>query len=240
MNIAIIVQARLGSTRLPRKVLAEAGGKPLLSYVVERVRMSRCSPVVVVCPEGEQREIAAAAAGAFVYSGPEHDVRERFVRYLQGTVGFQHFVRICADSPWIDPKVIDYVVAAHRMAWPENTSLARGLAFVTSNTKPRSFPAGQCVEVADVAGFLTGNKIGRVGRGEPVGDAMTDSDREHVFPWYYRNCPTANVVNPLGDYSHVNLCVDTAEDFERFSDVIGRLERPHWAYGWREIAEMYA
>lgn len=235
-----IIQARLGSKRLPGKVLMEINGKPLLQYVIDRVRMA-CRTVVVSCPINDVRVIGRAVDCRVVgQGGDENDVLKRIQQTLRDVLGDgeQEFVRICGDSPLIDPAIISYIAAAHKVSHPQNTSLIRGMAFVTSNTQPRTWPGGQCVEISDIAGFLTGNKVGRVGRGNAVGDELTDYDREHVMPWFYRNCPTVNVMNPLGDFSAGDMVVDTQEDFVRISQLIFNMERPHWAYGWREIMEM--
>lgn len=236
-----LIQARLGSKRLPGKVLMEINGKPLLQYVVERVRLA-VHYVVVVCPYSDVREIGRAVdCNVHAWEGDENDVWSRFrdaILKLEPR-GTQEFIRICADSPLIDPAVIKYVMQSHKISHPSNTSLVRGLAFLTSNTRPRTWPAGQCVEICDIAGFMTFNKMGR-GRKEEdkKGDEMTAYDREHVLPWYYRNCITANVTNPLGDYSRFNMVVDTQEDFDRINQLILNMDRPHWTYGWRELAGM--
>lgn len=94
------------------------------------------------------------------------------------------------------------------------------------------------MEIADISGFLTGNKIGRAGRGAIVGDELTEHDKEHVMPWFYRNCPSVNVINPLGDFSAYNMVVDTQEDFDRISQLIFNMDRPHWAYRWQDLVGM--
>ena len=209
-----VVQARLGSTRLPGKVLMEIKGKPLLRYVTERVALA-CDQVLVLCPAKDFREIWQACSSADVeikgIPGDENDVMHRF---RMGTPRRGRFVRICGDSPLIDPAVIKAV------------SRFTGMGIV-SNTRPNTWPRGQCVEVIK-AEYIH----------EIPHDKLTDDDREHVTPWMYCNWLHTHVANPLGDFSAVNMCVDTQEDFDRISDVISRMTRPHVEYGWHECMEM--
>jgi spore coat polysaccharide biosynthesis protein SpsF (cytidylyltransferase family) len=217
-----IIQARLGSKRLPGKVLMEIQGKPLLRYLIERLR--GVYPVVA-CPLADAPRIMATVGNicrVVGVAGDENNVHERFKEVINMVDrGGDRFVRICADSPLIDPEVIKYV-ASH----DDHT--------VVTNTQPRSWPAGQCVECFYMLNFLKSPNYHRFGKQPP----MTDEDREHVTPWYYRNNPFLNVTNPDGDFSHVNMCVDTQEDFDRTAAVISKMTRPHWEYGWRELVDM--
>ena len=212
-----VVQARLGSTRLPGKVLMEIKGKPLLRYVTERVALA-CDQVLVLCPAKDFREIWKACSSADVeikgIPGNENDV---FGRFKIG-VGLDNrfFVRICADSPLIDHKLIRYLGTYANQN-------------IVTNAVKRTWPSGQCVEI------LWAPELG-----SPNHEKMSDHEKEHVMPWFYTNRDFLNVHNPLGDFSAVNMCVDTQEDFDRISDVIGRMTRPHVDYGWHEIMGMLA
>ena len=211
-----VIQCRLGSTRLPGKVLMEIKGKPLLRYVTERVALA-CDQVLVLCPAKDFREIWQACSSADVeikgIPGDENDVFYRF----QVGIGLERrmFARICADSPLIDPKVIRYV--------------ATYTGKVITNAVHRTWPAGQCFEI------LWGPELGSPDHGK-----MSAYEKEHVMPWFYTHRDFKNVCNPLGDFSAVSMVVDTQEDFDRISDVIGRMTRPHVEYGWHEIMEMMA
>lgn len=209
-----VVQARLGSTRLPGKVLMEIKGKPLLRYVTERVVLA-CDQVLVLCPVKDFREIWKACSSADVeikgIPGDENDV---FGRFRHGVPMAERFFRVCADSPLIDPAVI-YEVGLY-----SNRKFA-------SNTRPNTWPRGQCVE------FMHAEQFHKIPE-----DELTADDREHVTPWMYCNWLHTHVANPLGDFSAVNMCVDTQEDFDRISDVISRMTRPHVEYGWHECMEM--
>src|SRR3954470_8407931 len=134
-----VVQARTGSTRLPGKVLADLGGRPMLRFLLDRLAPLGVDDIVVATST-EERDDAVAdlalAAGRPVVRGSEQDVLDRFVAALD-TFPARHVVRITADCPLSDPKLIDAVVARHRET----------RADYTTNTLPRTFPKGLDVEV---------------------------------------------------------------------------------------------
>ena len=222
--IIAIVQARLGSQRLPGKVLSEVRGKSLLSYIMERLELCEgLDAIKVAVPLKDHEAIYAALKNhkceVVGVPGDENDVARRF-RYVLGEMQDKFpkaFVRLCADSPLIDPVLVDWMIEQYEGG-------------LLTNTKPRTFPAGQCVEIMDAKGFI----------GLRSGDTKwTAEDREHVTPWFYRNCRFKNTTTPDGkDYSHVNMCIDTYDDFLRVAGVIEKMDRPHTTYGWRELAGM--
>jgi len=213
--IVAIIQARLGSTRLPGKVLMKINGKSLLGYLIER--LDRChglDKIIVAIPGADLGKIPLAVDQFCIWQDDDpNDVHRRFVQCILNKMP-DTVIRICADSPLLDPALVDWMIEQHEGG-------------ITTNVKPRTFPAGQCIEIIDTDVFLAG-KPG------------LDSDREHVMPFYYRTCPYKNVTNPLGDFSSHSMVVDTQEDFDRIKPAIEKMERPHWTYGWREIVEMMA
>lgn len=222
-----IIQARLGSKRLPGKVLMKIKGKPLIRYLLERMeRCKKLTDIIVAVPARDfmriQRETANCSCSVIGVPGDENDVARRFRWVLTRPGQYQvlpkAFVRICADSPMLDPALVDMMI--ERFEAPENKGM------LVTNTQPRTWPAGQCIEIIPTMGFIRGLRD------------ETDFDREHVTPAFYRHCTFRNVTNPLGDFSSANMCVDTAEDFERIKNVIEHMDRPHWSYGWFDLMEM--
>lgn len=213
-----VIQARLGSTRLPGKVLMEIKGKPLLQYCIERVALA-CDQVLVLCPSKDFREIWRACSSRDVeikgIPGDENDVLMRFIRGVPSSAG--QIVRICGDSPLIDPKVIELLMERRTLYNLQ----------INSNTRPNTWPAGQCVET-----FLA--------RGLHMIDYgnLKDGDMEHVTPFMYRNWLVGHIKNPEGNFGHISQVVDTQEDFDRIKAVIEKMERPHTEYGWHEIMEL--
>jgi len=193
-----IIQARMGSMRLPGKVLAQIAGNPMLWHVVNRVRMARSLDQVVVATSNEVSDhpIADFCARKHidVYRGSEEDVLDR---YCQAARKFAHgtIVRITGDCPLVDSAVIDKVVGAHE----------DGSYDYMTNIFPRTYPDGLDVEVFSL-GALERAWL----------EAANPYDREHVTP-YMREHPKlfriGNVLHPV-NLSNLRWTVDHPEDLQ--------------------------
>lgn len=195
MRTLAIIQARLGSTRLPRKVLCDLNGAPLLRRVVERVNRADLDGVVVAIPETPENNelfLYAKARGWTVSRGSEEDV---LGRYAEAAVEHSAdvIVRVTSDEPFIDPGVVN-VVAQH---------IRDGADFAQAGMDG-TWPIG-----LDVQAF-TAELLRRADE-----EAMSPFDREHVVPWMDRaDVRKVNVTAPpeLADYKDVRLTVDTQTD----------------------------
>lgn len=199
MKTLIIIQARLGSTRLPGKVLADICGQPMLARVVERVRLARTAQQVVVATTSAAHddELArfCAAHGIECFRGDENDVLDR---YFQAAKKFEAttVVRITADCPLIDPQVIDRVTEIFQ----------QGGVDYASNTLETTYPDGLDTEVFSFAALEQAWR-----------EATKTSEREHVTP-YLRNSGkfrVRNVANDLGvSFADHRWTVDEPADLE--------------------------
>lgn len=197
MSVVVVVQARMGSSRLPGKVLMELGGRPMLAFLLERLS-SLDMPVVVATSDGvldDPVAECAAAAGAQVVRGSEMDVLARFGSVLERH-RCDHVVRLTADCPLVDPTLVGATVDRH---------LAIDADY-TSNTIIRTHPDGLDVEVirADVLR-------------EAIGAALDPAEREHVTPYVYRRPSRFRLaaVRTPDRWGHLRWTVDTLDDFER-------------------------
>ena len=142
-HLVVVVQARMGSTRLPGKVLRPLGDRPVLQWVLDAARVAGVGDRVVVATTVDERDDpivdAATAAGAGVYRGSEHDVLERFLGVADET-GADALVRLTADCPFLDPAVIRAAAEEFR---------AGGADLVTTGS-PGDLPRGLDVEVVRV------------------------------------------------------------------------------------------
>lgn len=218
-----IVQARMGSSRLPGKVLREIAGRSVVQYVLERLqRCRRLDEIVVATSTHEDDDPLAAHCrrlGVEVYRGDLHDVAKRFLGVID-SFGFDAFVRISGDSPLLDPQLVDEAVERYA-----------GSSFdVVTNLMPRSYPKGQSVEVVNSTAFRAA-----------CGAMETVEQREHVTRFFYERCEEFRILNLSAprDMSDIRLTVDTEEDWARFTGIVGRFERPHWQYGLAEIIEIH-
>ena len=198
MTIIAIVQARMGSTRLPGKVLLNLEDKTVLEHVVERIRSSEHVDDVVVATTISKDDLRivelCANLGVCVYCGSEDDVLDR---YYQAAKLFKadNIVRITSDCPVIDPKIIDDVITVHLM----------NNADYTSNTLNETYPDGQDVEVFTFASLRTAWK-----------NAKLTSEREHVTPYITNNSDIFKhaSLEYKEDLSQKRWTLDNAEDLE--------------------------
>lgn len=203
-----VVQARMGSSRLPGKVLREVAGRPLLAWMLERVGLAASLDSVLVATTTQRRDDAvaavAASAGAAVARGSEDDVLDRYLLACnQASAGT--IVRLTADCPLLAPEVIDRVVE----------DFARGGADLVTNAPPagRTFPDGMDVEV-----------FGAEALRRAAAEATLAADREHVTSYFHHSpsfvVRTVDLEPPLGD---VRITVDTAADLALVGDLLTRL-----------------
>jgi spore coat polysaccharide biosynthesis protein SpsF (cytidylyltransferase family) len=207
MTTVAVIQARCGSTRFPRKVLAPLQGRPMLAHIIERVsRASLIDRVVVATTDGSgDDEVAALAltSGAGVTRGPEDDVLTRFVMAAREH-GADVVVRITADCPLTDPEVVDTVVRAR----------AERDADYASNVEPPTFPEGYDCEV------FTAACLRRVD-----GEAVLPYEREHVTVRVREHLEAFRIVHVAHDpdLSWIRLTVDVPADLERVARILAAL-----------------
>ena len=162
LNTIAIIQARLGSTRLPRKVLLDLCGKSVIQRVYERASLIKGVKKVVIATtlNEEDSELAQHCLenGMNFYRGSSDDVLDRFYRTAQ-YYGADSVIRITGDCPLIDPKEIDKVV---------NKFKSSGADY-TSNTQPRRLPDGLDSSIVSFESLEVSWK-----------EAVLKSDREHV------------------------------------------------------------
>lgn len=192
-SVVAIVQARLGSLRLPNKVFGSALGRPLLAHLAERMgRAKSLSGVVLAIPTStvnDPLEEFANEIGWGVSRGSEIDVLDRFV--LAATkFPATAYVRVTADCPLVDPEIVDQLVGA---------LFDESLDYIRTG---RSFPDGFDVEVfRSEALFLAGR------------EARTNFEREHVTPYMREsNSLRLREVDFSQDLERLRLTVDEPED----------------------------
>lgn len=213
MIIDIIVQARTGSTRLPGKVLMPIMGRPMIWYTLESLRrVAGRRELLLLIPDGDADLVSACPNFASLSTGPEHDVAERFLRWV-GAYPSDAFVRICGDSPVIDWRLVDQCVKIFK----------EGTFDLVSNVGG-GYPPGQQVEVVGTAFFLANR------------DRL---DREHVTKTFYRTGTPGEKITVLASPAsdEPSLVVDTQEDFDRLTRVIEKAKGKPWEYDWRQLQE---
>ncbi len=197
----IVIQARMSSTRFPGKVLAPFKGKPLIRHVLEactKVKPAMNDVIVATSDQAsdEPLKIYCQHQGYTVYQGDLNNVALRML----GAANCYHtdfIIRICADSPLMDAKTIQYMLDMHDP-----------LSDITTNIFPRSYPKGCSVEIINKKSLEQA-----IAQGD-----FNDAHKEHVTKYFYdhaENFYINNVINPDGDQSATSCVVDTIEDYHR-------------------------
>ncbi len=217
MKTIAIVQARMGSTRLPGKVLMPIGGVPIIELLLARLaRSTEVDRIVVatsVDPLNDPLADHVRALGHVCERGSELDVLDRFVQAIRANPA-DIVVRITGDCPLVDPALVDEAVRAFK---------ASGADYL-SNTAPPTWPDGLDVEVFSAAA------LERAGR-----EAHEPYDREHVTP-YLRTVgrfTQASLRNPE-DWSSLRWTVDEPTDFEVITKVFDHFGTSA-KFGWRDV-----
>lgn len=196
MRVGAVIQARTGSTRLPGKILEPIEGFPLLGWCVERLRLAKTVDQVVVATSDHVADDVVEALGQDlgfgVFRGSEDDVLARFSGAVQH-FGFDHAVRVCGDSPFVDPGLVDVLVRAYLTAEVD----------YASNIGARSYPRGLDCEV------FSAEQLAKV-----EARAKQPFERAHVTPYFYQNPDVFSLLNAPGanDYSQYRWCVDEPVD----------------------------
>jgi spore coat polysaccharide biosynthesis protein SpsF len=198
-RLVAIIQARVGSTRMPGKVLMPLGKAAVLEHVIDRARRANVFDAICVATTRHAADdpVAelAAARGAIVARGSEHDVLERYGVAAQVT-NAAAIARITSDCPLIDPDVLRAMAQQFR---------ADPAVDLVTNARVRTFPRGLDAE------FFT-----RAALEVMLREANQPHQREHVTPFLYEHPKRFRIVDHVNasDQSAFRLTLDTPEDYE--------------------------
>ena len=207
--IVAIMQARMGSTRLPGKVLIDIQGKPLLEHIVDRVKRSKLIAMTIIATTVNEKDKAIIELAENLdipyYVGSEDDVLDRFYqtakKYKAETI-----VRITSDEPFLDPEITDKVVGYY-------LKCKDSIDYVSNTIKP-TYPDGLDTEV------FSFKALERAWR-----EAKKPSEREHVTPYIWNHPELfrlANVENEE-DLSHLRWTLDDDADLKFTQEIYARL-----------------
>lgn len=221
MKVVAILQARMGSTRLPGKVLKDLAGDTVLARVVNRTRRAKLLNEVVVAtsvlPADDAIVRECDRLGVAYYRGDETDVLDRYYQAAQQFAA-DAVVRITSDCPLIDAEILDVVVRAF---------LEQGADYAT-NALRRTYPRGLDVEV------FTSEVLGLVAR-----SAKESHQRVHVTPYIYENPALFKIIslNAETDSSAYRWTLDTVEDLQMIRAVYEHFQKRD-DFGWREVLQL--
>lgn len=224
MNIEVFVQARMGSTRLPGKVLMPVLGKPLLGYLCERLkRVSKANAFRILTSTEKEDDLIAnfcVENGISFFRGNLENVLDR---YYQAALVYQPdaIVRITADCPLIDPHLIDQVIETYIKAFPQYDYV--------SNSLERTFPRGMDSEIFSIDALT-----------KTYQQAKKKEEQEHVTLHIYTNPQHFRCFNvsSLLNLSRYRLTVDTLEDFQLIKIIIENLYPTNPQFSMQDILNL--
>jgi len=220
MKIVAIVQARMGSTRLPNKVMLPIGSVPMIELLLSRLSQSKEVDQIIVATSVDEKNASlinhVESLGYACEQGSETDVLARFV-YAAQRHNADVVVRITGDCPLVDPELVDSVIQHYKEA---------GVDYF-SNVAPPSFPDGLDIEVFKVSALVKADL-----------ETNDPFNREHVTPYLRESglFTTANLGN-AEDLSASRWTVDEAADFSVINKVF-ECFHPRIDFGWKEVLEL--
>ena len=208
----------MSSRRLPGKVLREIAGRPLLQWTIERVRRAKSISNIVVATsvldEDDPFETLCQNMSVKCFRGDLNDVRSRYIAIATNT-NIRQFVRICGDSPLIDPALIDQGVYI----------ASSGNFDLVTNILVRTYPIGQSVEIVSTRALL-----------RLADEEKEQMDIEHVTVGFYRKNSNYRVESFTHDrdYGDIRLAVDTEQDLQSISKIVSSGDA--MSLGWEALA----
>jgi len=221
MNIVAIIQARMGSSRLPGKVLKDLGGETVLARVVRRLQRSRqIARIIVATTTAPGDEVIVAECDrlqALCFRGAEQDVLDRYYQAARANAA-DAVVRVTSDCPLIDPELVDETVEVFRDKHAD----------YASNVFPRTYPRGLDAEV------FSFDALDRAWR-----EAREAHQREHVTPYLYEHPQIFKLASLSGaaDYSRYRWTLDTREDLELLRAIYSRFDGRD-DFSWKEVLRL--
>lgn len=213
MKIVVIIQARMGSTRLPGKVMKLLCGKTVLAHVVDRVRLCPLLDEVVVAttiaPNDDIIVAESAKCGAKWFRGSEEDVLGRYYLAAQ-EYRAEVIVRVTSDDPLVDPQVLTQMLEYFN----NETEQGRRIDYLSNNLNRRSYPLGLDAEVFTFAALERAFR-----------ETQNPLEREHVTP-YIRQHPEIFILRGYlndTDLSAFRWTLDTEEDWKLISEIYSAL-----------------
>lgn len=219
-KVGAIVQARMGSTRLPNKVMKLINGVPMIEVLLRRLANARLVDVIMVATSEDEKNAPLArhvrSLGYQCFEGSEDDVLDRFARAAKLT-GADVIIRITGDCPLVDPGLVDACVRQFQESRVD----------YFSNVEPPTFPDGLDVEV------FTAQALERASK-----EAESRFEREHVTPYLRRFGKfKKGSLQHNEDLSKLRWTVDEAADFAVIEQIFNHFA-PDIFFTWQNVLEL--
>ena len=203
MKIAILIQARYNSKRLPGKVCLKVLNKELLLHVYDNCKKSCLKGVYIVTSKNKSDKPIVDLCTKNKIKYFKGNLTNVYLRYFQAIkkLKLDGFVRITGDSPLIDYKIINKAIKKFLKEKPD----------IITNVFPRSFPVGQSVEVINSKIFMNNYK-----------NIFKKDEKEHITKYFYKNYKNFKIINFRNkkNESKKNLSINTKEHFFKITKMI--------------------
>ena len=192
-----IIQARLNSKRLPGKVLLKINNKTILQNIIVRLKKSKSIKKIIVATSDKKSDYPIVSFckknKILIFKGSLNHVFNR-IKMTSKKFKLNHFLRVCADSPLIDPVLIDRCVKKY----------INGYYDIVTNKFPRSYPKGQTVEIIKVSAL---NRINE--------KILTSNQKEHLTKYFYDNPKKFKIynLNSSKQKKFISMALDNKTNF---------------------------
>ena len=227
-EVIIIVQARMGSKRLPGKSLIDIAGKPLIGHLfdslVQALPIDQIFLATTSLPEDFQLGEYIESKGISIHFGDSEDVASRYCEILENNPA-EYFFRVCGDTPLYDYRLIEQGLSILNRS-------GKKFDFVTSMPN-RGFPMGMNIELFNSEIFLKGySQFSKRNHFEHVTNYFYDNKDNYAY--LEERCNLDNY-----EYSRYKFSVDTQDDLNRIRKIYDYLQKDHYAYSFAELVEIY-
>lgn len=219
MKIVAIIQARMGSTRLPHKVLKQLCGKSVIEHIVDRINICKNIDNVIVATTKLEEDNAIVDEcenlNALIFRGDNINVLSRYYNAAKD-INADIIVRVTADCPLLDPYLLSEMIKYFNEIKPD----------YLSNCIKKTFPRGLDIEIFT---FKTLEKAYK--------NATKEFEKEHVTPYIYQNAEDFKIDNFLGarDHSDHRWTIDTKEDFMLIDEIYKNLYKKGQIFSTSEV-----
>jgi spore coat polysaccharide biosynthesis protein SpsF len=209
INNIIVIQARMGSSRLPGKVLMPIGNIPMLLFLIRRLENIFLKKDIIIATsirtENDAIVDLCEKSEVQVFRGDELNVYERYSSICT-KYDTDNIIRLTADNPALNPSTVKSCIESHLESHSKYTSTRK----IEHHKITRYTPKGNSIDIISKEAFSLANK-----------EDLSDYDKEHVIPVFYRIINDINYFrdNPKGENSQ-NMSIDTQEDYLRVSELL--------------------
>tara|TARA_B100001057_G_scaffold499104_1_gene608547 strand:- start:1682 stop:2359 length:678 start_codon:yes stop_codon:yes gene_type:complete len=223
--VIVFLQARCSSKRLPNKVIKTINDKPMFLNIIDSLKNSKLIKKIIVTTSNNKTDdklVSICKKNKIEYFRGNLENVSRRLKDLLIKLNFKkgYFMRISADSPLIDFKLINKFIKITYRKKPD----------ILTNTFKRSFPKGQSIELIKSSVFLKNQKKFKI-----------NSDKEHITTYFYRNYKKFKIFNIENkkNYSNLNMSVDTKSDMIKMRQIFKKISKEKKYIPWTKLIKYF-